>query len=159
MPLSAVTFGGHDARQQRIDDGDSRPQVVAQEPTLIWLSVSVNAAAPETSEPVPAVVGTQTTGRIGPGMIVVAEVVAGAPPWASSTAVILARSMLLPPPRPRTSSGPNRLASTVQCATRFRDGSGLAAVEYADLDACLFQRLGHRRQHADAIERRIGDDE
>ena len=37
--------------------------------TLIWFSVSVNTAAAETSEPVPAVVGTQISGRTGPGTL------------------------------------------------------------------------------------------
>ena len=38
-------------------------------PTLIWLSVSVSTAAADTSEPVPAVVGTQISGATGPGIL------------------------------------------------------------------------------------------
>ena len=59
---------GH--RQQRIDDGDARPQVIAEDADLdVVVACRSATAAADTSEPVPAVVGTQMSGVTGPGIL------------------------------------------------------------------------------------------
>src|SRR5439155_22341858 len=59
MPLSAVTFGGHDTVNSGSTMATRGRRYQLSKPVFTWLSVSVKAAACDTSEPVPAVVGTQ----------------------------------------------------------------------------------------------------
>ena len=73
--------------------------------TLIWFALSVSTAAWDTSLPVPAVVGTQTSGSTGPGTRSKPKYSLAAPPWVTRTAIIFARSMLLPPPNATMASG------------------------------------------------------
>src|SRR5262249_4178799 len=67
IPESAVTFGGHDTLRSGSTTAASARRNGLRQLTLICLAVSVNTAAADTSEPVPAVVGTQMIGVIGPG--------------------------------------------------------------------------------------------
>ena len=67
MPLSAVTFGGHDTVSSESTTATSGRKNGLRHETLICFSVSVKTAAAETSDPVPAVVGTQMSGVTGPG--------------------------------------------------------------------------------------------
>ena len=67
MPLSAVTFGG----QLTVNSGSTIAKFGRRNglrhDTLMRLAVSVNTAAADTSDPVPAVVGMQMSGFTGPG--------------------------------------------------------------------------------------------
>src|SRR5947199_10577922 len=107
MPLSAVTCRG----QQSVSAGSTTASTGRRN----WLSVltfmrfalSVSTAACETALAVPAVVGTQTTGRIGPGTLLKLKDFAGSQPGVSSTLVDFARSVLLPPPSPARHCGLN----------------------------------------------------
>src|SRR5207248_89231 len=69
MPLSAVTFGGHDTVNSGSTSATAGRRWLLSTPTFIWLSVSVRTAAADTSEPVPAVVGRQNSGATGPGTL------------------------------------------------------------------------------------------
>src|SRR5262249_41161209 len=69
MPLSAVTFGGHDTvsiGSTSATRGGKKLLVMAN---LSLFSVLVQTDGAETSEPVPAVVGTQISDMIGPGIL------------------------------------------------------------------------------------------
>src|SRR5436309_1619841 len=65
MPLSAVTFGGQEADRSGSTAATRGRRWLLRTPTFMWLSASVRTAAPDTSEPVPAVVGTHRRGRTG----------------------------------------------------------------------------------------------
>src|SRR6478736_5718576 len=47
MPLSAVTFGGHDTVSSGSTTATAGRRKLLRIPTFIWLSVSVSTAAPE----------------------------------------------------------------------------------------------------------------
>jgi len=80
MPLSAVTFGG----QVNVSSGSTTASAGRRKLlsvlTFILFAVSVNTAACETSLPVPAVVGTQTSGSTGPGTFPKLKYFSGEPP-------------------------------------------------------------------------------
>ena len=97
--------------------------------TFIFFAVSVNTAAAETSEPVPAVVGTQMRGKTGPGTRLSPTQSVASPPWARMTATSFAASMLLPPPRPRRASGLNVRAAWTPSRTTSTGGSGTQPVK------------------------------
>ena len=63
MPLSAVTFGGHDTVKFGSTSATAGRRRLLTILALRWLSVSVKTAAADTSEPVPAVVGTPQQGQ------------------------------------------------------------------------------------------------
>ena len=74
MPLSAVTCRGQPSVRAGSTTASAGRRNWLSVLTLMWLAVSVSTAACETSLPVPAVVGTQTSGSTGPGHVVEAEV-------------------------------------------------------------------------------------
>ena len=67
MPLSAVTFAGQPSVRLGSTTASAGRKKCDRHETFIPASVSVYTAAGETSEPVPAVVGTHATGISGPG--------------------------------------------------------------------------------------------
>ncbi len=126
-------------------------------PTFIWLSVSVSTAAADTSEPVPAVVGTQIKRHDRPGNLVVADVSLWRAAVRQQGRGDLGQSMLLPPPRPMMPSGSKRRASSRQTRPRM-DGSGSPPVK-APTMRLLRKGVPDALEDARALENGIGDDE
>ena len=83
----------------------------------------------ETSLPVPAVVGMQTSGMIGPGTLSNPKQSCGFIAWVKAAAVFFDKSMLLPPPSPITTSGAHSFAKAKLLTAVAIDGSASPAVK------------------------------
>ena len=121
MPLSAVTFGGQPTVSSGSTTANAGRRNGLRHDTFMCRSVSVKTAAADTSDPVPAVVGTadqRARSARGRGSRRCSR--AASPPWARTSAHSFATSMLLPPPRPTTTSGRAARAAATHSRTTSR---------------------------------------
>ena len=105
MPDSAVTLGGQvkvSSGSMAAMTGRSRLSITA---VLIPVDVSNRMVPGVSSEPVPAVVGTETWSMTGASLVMPALKSRMGRPAVRVTHSALARSMLLPPPRETMWSG------------------------------------------------------
>ena len=129
-------------------------------PTLIWLSVSVSTAAADTSEPVPAVVGRQTSGRIGTGNLVVADVIARLAAVRQHDGGDLGQVHVAAAAEADDGVGPKRRGRQ-RCASAAArsDGSGSPPEKTSTATPASLSGGMHRLDEAGLEQDRIGDDQ
>ena len=131
-PTAAVTAGGQPIVSSGSQIASRGRRCWCEMPVFTRCSGTSRTATAVTSEPVPAVVGSATTGRSGPGTarpppiggLTQSRI---SPPWVASSAAAFTVSSADPPPNPtKPSKSPPRACSAAACM-EATDGSPAGA--------------------------------
>ena len=131
---------------------------------LVWVFSLVTTAARPTSEPVPAVVGTATTGAITEASARVHQSPTSSKSntervWSFMKAISLPASSAEPPPNATTPSCPPALNAAMPAARFELDRIGLHFGEQFGRRSSRRQRLHRLRRHRHLGDHRIGDEQ